>query len=155
MKILLLKFVLKVGNQGDIVDVSDGYAKNALIAKKIAIAATPTHIREWEQKKQKQLNQKQERQKAIKELLPLLQRKIFEFSVKTGDGGAVFTSVHQDDIQKKLVDFLRAQNKLFETDDVHLEVKPIKELGEQTIQIRLGRGEEITKTNITINIIGA
>lgn len=154
MKIVLLKSIPKVGNKGDIVDVSDGYAKNALIAKKLAIVATPAHIREWERRKQKDLAQKQERKKAMQDILPLLEKYTFEFNVKTGDKGAVFTSIHEEDIKKSVAKFLHEKNALFDTEDVHVELKPIKELGEKTIPIRLGRGEDMVKTEIKITIIG-
>jgi large subunit ribosomal protein L9 len=152
MKILLLKFIPKIGNQGDVVDVSSGYAKNALFPKKLAVLATPAVIQEWEHKKEKQKKEKEERVTIIKKIIPELQKHLFEFKVKTGDGGAVFTSIHQDDIQKAIAEFLSSQSKLLGIEDVHIEIKPIKELGEHKIQTRIGREDYMQKVDIKIQV---
>jgi len=152
MRILLLKFIPKIGNQGDVVDVSSGYAKNALFPKKLAVLATPAVIQEWEHKKEKQKKEKEERVTIIKKIIPELQKHLFEFKVKTGDGGAVFTSIHQDDIQKAIAEFLSSQSKLLGIEDVHIEIKPIKELGEHKIQTRIGREDYMQKVDIRIQV---
>lgn len=154
MRILLLKFVPKVGNQGEVVEVSSGYAKNALFPKKLAVAATPEIIKNWEQKRKKESDQKEERKHIIAALIPELQNQTFVFGVKTGKNNEVFTSVHQEEIQKTIGEFLTNKNRLLGAQDVHLDIKPIKDLGEHTITVRLGREGEMVKTQTKILITG-
>lgn len=153
MKVLLQTHIPKIGGKGEVVEVSDGYAKNALFPKKLAVPATQHIISTWEQKKQKESMQKEERKKALKNILSEVQKHVFIFSVKTGKSGEVFTSIHQEEIQKALIQFLSTQNKLFENEDVHIELKPIKDLGDHEIEVRLGREDYIQKTSIHIQII--
>lgn len=146
MKILLLTHVPKIGSKGDVVEVSDGYAKNALFPKKLAIVATPHILHEYEQKRQKELTRKEERKEMIKKIIPEIQKHIFEFKIKAGKNGEVFTSLHQEEIKKILLQFLSTQSKIFEEEDIHLDIKPIKDLGDHEIQIRIGREDYIQKS---------
>ncbi len=152
MKVLLLSSIPKIGQKGELITVSDGYAKNALFPKKLAVAATPGMIHDWEEKKQKEAIQKEERKEIIKKIIPEIQKHIFAFTVKTGKTSEVFTSIHQEEIQNALAQFLMAQSKLLGNEDIHLELKPIKELGDHEIQIRIGREEHIQKTYTHIQI---
>ncbi|MCL5012131.1 MAG: 50S ribosomal protein L9 [Patescibacteria group bacterium] len=154
MKILLIKFVPKVGNQGEVVEVSSGYAKNALLPKKLAVVATPEIIRNWEQKKNRESEQREKRKQVIAALLPELQNQTFDFKVKTGKNNEVFTSIHQEEIQKVIGKFLENKDRLLGMEDVHLDIKPIKELGEHLITTRLGRGEETIKAQVKIKVAG-
>lgn len=153
MKILLLKSIPEIGKQGEVVEVSSGYAKNALLPKKLAVIATPNIIYNWEQKKKKELEQKEERKRAITKLFSEIQDQTFLLSVRTGKNKEIFTSIHQEDIQKTIAKFLTNKNDILGIEDVHITTKPIKKLGEHVLEVGLGRGEEITKIQVKIKII--
>lgn len=154
MKVLLLKTIEKIGLKGKIVDVSDGYAKNALLPKKYAQIATQQMIANYTAQKQKMEQKENERESAIKSLLPKLKNHEFIGTVKMGKGGEVFTSMHKDTIHQMVFEFIKKESPLFEKEDVHIETKPLKEIGAKTLSIRLGRGTKIHNATITINIQG-
>ena len=58
MKVILMQDVKKLGNKGDVVNASDGYARNYLFPRKLAIEATPQNLQGLEAMKQKQDKQK-------------------------------------------------------------------------------------------------
>lgn len=60
MKIILLKDVKDLGKAGDLVNSKDGYARNFLFPRGIAIEATPANLRKWEENREKQEHKKQE-----------------------------------------------------------------------------------------------
>jgi large subunit ribosomal protein L9 len=98
MKIIYLKDVPGGGKKGQIAEVSDGYAKNFLIAKGLAQPATPEvqakvakEEREAQAKKQREADKLQEIKKA-------LEQKQFSLTVKVGPQGQVFGGVHEKDV---------------------------------------------------------
>lgn len=152
MKVLLLEQVPSLGKKGDVVDVSDGYAKNALFPKKKARLATPDIIVAAHQRQEREVQKKRERDDAIRALLPRLREQIFSFSLKAGDKGNLFTSLHQEDIVRSIVAFLKTQHGVFEGQDVHMDIKPIKELGIKKIPVRIGRGDAMHEAMVTVEI---
>ncbi len=104
MKVILLNDVKKVGKKGELKEVSDGYARNFLIAKGMAVEATKRSLEILdEQNKQAEADEKElERQaQVIKEEL---QNIVLEFKIKAGKGGKVFGSVSTKHIVEQLRD---------------------------------------------------
>ena len=102
MKVLLLQDVKKLGKAGDIVEVSDGYAKNFIIPKKLGREATKQVQNEWQQKKGSEANRKeQERLQAIA-LVAELKDKVVVLKEKAGKDGRLFGSVTSLMIQEEL-----------------------------------------------------
>jgi large subunit ribosomal protein L9 len=154
MKVLLMVEVPKVGHKGEIVEVSEGYAKNLLLRKKLAQIATPQIIEQYNAKKLKDLRIKEEKNKEIAILIGLIVKENFEFIVKTGKNGEVFSSVHSNDIRDKVIEFLHSHGgKTLQLDDVRCEAKPIKELGEHLIAVKIGKGEYGKDLKIKVSII--
>jgi len=152
MKIQLLTHIDGLGNKGDIVDVSPGYAKHALILKKKARIATPDMIAHYN-KNQEQKKQEHDAKAAhIETLIKKLKSQSFVFTLKGGEKGEVFTSLHSQDIQKKIGTYLSSQDQSFGEKDVHVDIKPIKELGTHEIPLRIGREDYITPLSLTITI---
>ena len=82
-----------------------------------------------------------------------LSEQTFQFHVKTGKNGEVFSSVHDSDVREKILEFLKNNGGgALELDDIGFESKPIKELGEKIIPTKLGRGEYAKPVNIKIII---
>ncbi len=129
MKIILRKDVRGVGRKNDIKEVPDGYARNFLIAKNLAVAATPKAIAAAgdAQKREEALiaKFKADAEKLAKETL--------YFFVKTGERGEVFGAVSREDIKKAL------RERGYEEGEVVLP-KSLKTLGTETVDVRLGRG---------------
>lgn len=146
MKVLLLQEIPKVGHKNEVVEVSEGYAKNFLLLTKKAVIATPQIIAEFKQKKEKEARLGEEKSKEIDALAKKLSEQTFQFQVKTGKNGEIFSSVHDLDIREKILEFAKNNGGAVLTiDDVQFLSKPIKELGIKNIEVRIGRGEKNSK----------
>lgn len=102
MKIILLQDVKGQGKKGELIDVNEGYARNFLIKKGLAEAATSNKINELNQKKSSQEYHRQEELKAMKALSEEIKGKSFTVNIKVGQNGKVFGSVTSADISESL-----------------------------------------------------
>ena len=98
MKVLLLQDVKKLGKAGDIVEVSDGYAKNYLMPQKLGIEATKEVMNEWKLKKGSEANRKEQEKQAAVEMAARLSKEKVKLEVKGGEGGRLFGSITAKDI---------------------------------------------------------
>jgi len=155
MKIILLQDVQKLGKKGEIVDVSGGYAKNALFPKKLAAFADTNTIQRFTVQKEKQEKENNERIAVLREIIPKLQAHTFEFHLKAGSAGELFESLHENTIQKTVADFCSQENQLLSLEDVHIHTKPIKQCGDIKIPAKIGRGMDAIKTDIAVKITQA
>ena len=132
MKVILLQDVAGIGRKGEVKNVSDGYAGNFLLPKKLAQIATPSMIVSIEKTK-KQGDQDKEVQKNImeKNITGLKDLKV-ELKAKANEKGHLFSIIHQDEISKILKEkyHLDIPSKIIEIS------KPIKELGAHTIKAK-------------------
>ena len=132
MKIILLDDVAKVGRRGEVRDVSDGYARNFLIPKKLALSASAGNMKNLEHIKV-QANAKADRVKSDAEALrQRIESLSLEERRQASEEGKLFGSVTSQDI----VDFLDKHGVKVERRRVHLD-EPIKTLGETSVPIRL------------------
>ncbi len=152
MKILLLQDIPKLGKKGDIVEVSGGYAKNALFPKRLAKLADESVIRQWKAQKEHEEKNRQSKRELIQSILPKIQTQKFQFQIPVGKGGGVFTSLHKETIEEHVLNFCKQQNATFSKEDVRVETKPIKQLGETKIPLQFGRGVDAVTTEITIEL---
>lgn len=133
MKVILTQDVKNVGKKGDILEVKDGYARNALLPKGLAIEANAVNLnqRKLEQKSQDKRKQKElEDAQAIEAKLKDQEIKI---ALKTGETGKLFGSV----TSKEIADTINKQFNL-NIDKKKIQLKDaIKSLGTQTITIKL------------------
>ena len=132
MKVILLDDVTKVGRRGEVRDVSDGYARNFLIPKKLALSATAGNLKNLEHIK----TQQEAKAGRIKDDAEALQERIealvFEQRRQASEEGKLFGSVTSQDI----VDFLAGQGVKVERRRVVLD-EPIKTLGDTSVTVRL------------------
>jgi large subunit ribosomal protein L9 len=139
MKIILLDDVNKVGRRGEVRDVSDGYARNFLIPKKLALHATAGNMKNLQSIK----NQQQAKADRVKDDAEALRARIealtFEDRRQASEEGKLFGSVTTQD----MVEFLDRHGVKVERRRLHLE-EPIKSLGETSVSIRLH--PEVTAT---------
>lgn len=136
MKVIFVKELSGTAKKGEIKDVSDGYAKNFLIAKGFAQAATADIIARVE-KEAREAKVKDERKLGkLQELKLDLEKRIFSVKVKVGDKGQVFGGVHEKDIAQAVSDKMGQQ-----IDRHQIEISSaIKELGEHQVKLKLAAG---------------
>ena len=146
MKVILQQEVKKLGKKGDIVEVSEGYARNFLLLQKLAMPATATNVNNATQQKASE-ERKQQRVLDEANLMAAQMSKVeVTIPVKIGEGGKLFGSVTSKDI----ADALLAQHKV-ELDKRKIDVKEaIKAVGTYPVSIKLH--SEINAT-IQVHII--
>jgi large subunit ribosomal protein L9 len=135
MKVILKSDVKKLGKKGDIVDVADGYGRNFLIARGLAVASTE-RSREIlaEQKKEEALTEEKNR-KAAEQKAKELEKEMLVFTVNTGKDGKVFGSVSTKQIAEEL------SRRGYEIDKRKiLDTQPIGSLGVTKVRIELHKG---------------
>lgn len=101
-KVILLKQVLKLGNKGDIVIVSAGYARNFLIPQRLALIATEKNLGQIEREKNKQKMMTEKDSSLLKPVLEKLHKKGLEFTVLINEGGQLFGTINVSNIEKSL-----------------------------------------------------
>ena len=133
MKVILLEDVKSLGKKGDVVSASDGYVRNMLLPKKLAVLATDGNIKDLEAKKRGEAKHAAEQLKAAEELKEEIEKKSVDVSIKVGSGGRAFGSVSTKEIAEA------AKKQLgIEIDKKKLLLdSPIKELGVTEVDLRL------------------
>jgi large subunit ribosomal protein L9 len=132
MKVILLDDVAKVGRRGEVRDVSDGYARNFLIPKKLALSASAGNMKNLEHIKQ-QADAKANRIKGDAQgLQQRIEALTYEERRQASEEGKLFGSVTSQDI----ADFLAREGVKIERRRIHLD-EPIKTLGDTTVTVRL------------------
>ncbi len=133
MKVILKADVKALGKQGQVCEVADGYARNFLFPKGLAVEATSGSLQDLAHKKVVEEKRKEKEKQNANELANRLNSLIVEVGTKTGEGGRLFGSV----TTKEIADSLK-KNYGIELDKRKLELKePIKALGEYTIVAKL------------------
>ena len=144
MKVILIKNMERIGNIGDEINVKDGYARNYLIPRMIAIESTAGAVRVLERKKQ----QHQRKEKKIKEQCEELAKKISAtsctISMESGEEDKLFGTVTAEMIAENL----RVEGIEIDKKKIVLE-EPIKTLGVYNIEIKL-HPEVKTQTRIWV-----
>ncbi|MCL2036702.1 MAG: 50S ribosomal protein L9 [Oscillospiraceae bacterium] len=98
MKIIFLQDVPGSGKQGDIKEVKDGFARNMLLPKGLAVEATADNLNLLEQKKESLRRQKDSERQAAENTAKLIEGKTFKISAKAGESGKLFGSITAKDI---------------------------------------------------------
>lgn len=132
MKVILKEDVRKLGKKGDIKDVADGYGRNYLIARGLAVPDTPDNRKVLEQEKKEQAAQEAKKKEEAEELTKELAKKTFTFTVKSGKDGKVFGSVST----KQIVEALRKQGYTVDKRKI-LDTQPISSLGVTRVRVEL------------------
>lgn len=133
MKIILLKDVKGLGKAGELVNAKDGYARNFLLPRNLAIEATPGNIKKWEERKKiEEAKEKEEYEKALK-LKEKIENLTVELKGKAGEGGRLFGSITSKDISEAL----KKQHKI-DIDRRKIELKDnIKSIGITTVEVKV------------------
>jgi large subunit ribosomal protein L9 len=124
MKLLLIKEVEGLGKPGDLVNVSDGYARNFLFPRNLASEPTPQALRRVEAEKRRGVRAVEKLKEEGEAVAKSLENCSVNITAKAGEGGHLFGSVSADDIAKALA----ADGRKVEPAWLQLD-RPIKELG--------------------------
>ncbi|HPW99539.1 MAG TPA: 50S ribosomal protein L9 [Sedimentibacter sp.] len=133
MKVILLEDVKNVGKKGQIINAKDGYARNFLFPKNIAIEATEVNLKNLENAKKKKEEKEREAFEEARVLEEELMQIVIVIKTKAGENGKLFGSI----TTKEISELLEKEHKIiidkkkFDLDE------PIKTLGEYNVKIKL------------------
>jgi large subunit ribosomal protein L9 len=145
MEVILREDIEKLGTRGQLVKVAPGYARNFLLPKKKAVAATEANKKIVEQERQAYLRKEAKVAGEAGELAKLMEAVTVTITQKAGENGQLFGSVTSKDI----ADALEAQGYTIERRKIALD-EPIKALGEYKVPLRLHREVSV---EIAVNVV--
>ncbi len=144
MKVILLKDVENLGNEGEVVTVADGYGRNYLIPREFAVEATKTSMEMLERRKEKEAKKAERELAAAQELKEKIENADVTITVKAGENGRLFGSVTNKDINESLtkqgIDVDRRKMQMDE---------PIREIGEKVVPIKLHK-DVVAELNVKV-----
>jgi len=146
MKVILQVDIENVGSMGDLVNVADGFGRNYLIPRNMAIAATKKNIKLVEAHRRELQKKKERLLDSLQKVADRMQEVTLRFERQASEGGRLFGSVTSVNIQEAL----KAHGIEVERRQVLLGA-PIKELGEHTVPVRLH--QELTG-QVTLQVAG-
>lgn len=133
MKIILLEDVRALGKKGDIVNVSDGYANNCVLPKKLGVEASAQNLNMLRQKKKRQEKDEEMAVEEAKKFASEIEEKTITVTMKAGEGQRVFGSVSSKEIATAAM-----QQYKFEIDKKKIQLaEPIKAFGTYDVPVRL------------------
>ena len=146
MKVILLQDVKSLGKKGDIVEVSDGYARNFVLPKKVGVEATPKNLNDLKLKQQNDAKVAAEQLAEAKALAERLEKASITATLKLGEGGRAFGSIGT----KEIADLVKKQLSLSVDKKKVLLREPIRGIGTSKVGIKLH--PEVT-AELTVNVI--
>ena len=145
MQIILQEDIEKLGARGDVVNVAEGYARNYLLPRKLALEASPGNLKRLEKIRTSLAKRTATEREGAQEQAELLKSVTLSFARKAGENDQLFGSVTAGDIEEALA----AQG--FEIDKRRIELaEPIKVVGEYEVTAKLVHGVTAAfKVNVT------
>jgi large subunit ribosomal protein L9 len=145
MEVILREDIERLGSRGDVVKVAAGYARNFLLPKRMAVAATPSNKKIVEQERQAHLRKEAKLQTEAQDLAKLMVGTTVTIAQKAGENDQLFGSVTAKDVAEAL------EGQKFTVDRRKIQLdEPIKQLGEHKVHIRLHK--DVT-AEITVNVV--
>jgi large subunit ribosomal protein L9 len=145
MEVILREDIEKLGSRGQLVSVAPGYARNFLLPKRLAVAATEANKKIVEQERQAALRREAKEADDARELAKLLAPVVITIAQKAGENDQLFGSVTSSDIAARL------EEQKFHIDRKKIQLAdPIKQLGEYDVTIRLHREVSV---DIKVNVV--
>lgn len=132
MKVILLSDVKSVGKKGDVVNASDGYARNFLFPRKLAIEATEGNMHILNNKKEAERRQKLAEVEEAQKVANEIKGKEVRLKVKSGENGRLFGSITGKDISEAL----KKSYKL-DIDKKKIVVDVIRQLGTYEVEVKI------------------
>jgi len=136
MKVILKADIKGVGKKDEIINASDGYARNFLFPKNLAVEANNENISKWKAKQKSAQYQKQQEKEEAMRIADKLSKISVRIQVKAGENGKIFGGVSS----KEIAEVLEKQYRI-SVDKKKIDLKePIKTLGIRTVEIKLFEG---------------
>ena len=132
MKVILLQDVKKIGKKGDVIEASDGYARNFLFPRKLAQEANDSNMHILNNKKENERKQKLAELEAAQKLAGELKGKEITIKAKTGESGKLFGAITSKDV----AELIKEQYKI-EIDKKKIVMDTIKLAGGYEIDVKL------------------
>lgn len=143
MKVVLLQEVKGLGKMDEIKEVSEGYARNFLFPKHLAVIAKEKALKELNEKKMRQSKEAEHDLKMQQDLAARIDGMEINIKEKASEGGALYASIGHAKIMQEL------GKRGFKLDRKQLENKTIKKAGEYPIKVKLHHGLE---AEITVRV---
>jgi large subunit ribosomal protein L9 len=146
MQVILIQDVNNLGGSNEVVTVKNGYARNFLIPQKMAVEASPSNLKQL-QERLKQIKKKEDKMMAeINKVIEVLKEGTVKIGAKTGTSGKIFGSVTNVQVARAI-----REQKGYEVDRrrIHL-LDEIKELGNFKARVDFGNGHE---TEVELEIV--
>jgi large subunit ribosomal protein L9 len=147
MQVILIQDVDNLGGRNELVKVRNGYARNFLIPRKLAVEASPSNMKQLKERQKVQNLKEEQLLSEIAKVKEVLQESPIKVGAKTGTSGKIFGSV----TSLQLAQAIKAQ-KGYEIDRRHIEVlDEVKELGVYKAKITFGNKQEL---EMTFEVVG-
>lgn len=142
MKVVLSKDVKDLGSAGQVKEVADGYARNYLFPRGLAVPATPAVLKELEQRRQAAARRQEQEEREARKIAERLKQEPVKLFPKVGEQGRLYGSITAADVAEALSRMLGR-----EVDKRRIELdEPIRSIGEYKIPYRLTRNVTATVT---------
>ena len=147
MKVILKADIKGVGKKDEVINASDGYARNYLFPKNLAVEANSENMSKLKAKQESNAFKKSKEKESAMELAQKLERILLKVQVRTGENGKIFGGVSSKEIAENL-----NKDYKYVVDKKKIDLKePIKELGTKTIDIKLYEG---VIAHLKVDVIG-
>lgn len=136
MKVILLSDIKNVGKKDEVLNANDGYARNFLFPKKLAVEATPDNLKKLRDKKDSEAHKKELDKQKAKEIAEIINKSELILKVKAGENGKIFGGV----TSKEISEGLKKQNNIEVDKKKIVLAETIKTLGRFSVDIKLYEG---------------
>jgi len=145
MKVVFLQDVPKVAKAGDVKEVSDGYSRNYLLPRKLAVVATPAELKNMELQRQANARREVRTEQEAEAFAKVLQDTTVVLKMRAGSKEKLYGSVTSADIAKEIKKLTKQ-----EVDKRKIELpEPIRELGSHQVSIKLTK-DVIAIVNVVV-----
>jgi large subunit ribosomal protein L9 len=146
MQVILIQDVNNLGGINEVVNVRNGYARNFLFPRQMAIEASPTNMKQLDERLKQQKKKEEKMLAEVNKVVDVLKEAPVKIGAKTGTSGKIFGSVTSVQIAKAIRD-----QKGYEIDRRRIQlVDDVKELGTYKAKIDFGGGQE---TEIEVEVV--
>jgi large subunit ribosomal protein L9 len=145
MQVILLKDVEKLGLRGDVVDVARGYARNYLLPRRLAEAATAAKVAELQKIEANRARHEARDADQAKEIADVLSKTVLRFEVKAGPTGSLFGSVTSSDVADEIW-----RTRKVRVDRRKVALDPIKRIGRFAVPIEVFQDVEVEVKTLVV-----
>ncbi len=141
MKVIFLQDVPRVGRKYEVKNINDGYAMNFLLPRRLAVVATPNELAALEKRQKDIVLESEVQEDLLLKSLEEIKNKVVSIKAKANEKGSLFSAIHK----KEIIEMMQSENRVIISEEyIDLE-KPIKEVGEFQIPIKIGKNKSSFK----------